>query len=65
MLDLSKFKASADDNSNVAKMAIFVCDKEENIVGKGENADNQHFLLFPRCFQKLTLLGSLEFGIVW
>ena len=23
----------------------------ENIVGKGENAGDQHFLLFPRCFQ--------------
>ena len=23
----------------------------ENIVGKGENAGNQHFLLFPPCFQ--------------
>ena len=22
----------------------------ENIVGKGENAGSQHFLLFPRCF---------------
>ena len=22
----------------------------ENIVGKGENAGNQHFLLFPKCF---------------
>ena len=22
----------------------------ENIVGKRENADNQHFLLFPQCF---------------
>ena len=22
----------------------------ENIVGKGENAGNQHFLLFPHCF---------------
>ena len=22
----------------------------ENIVGKGENADNQQFLLFPQCF---------------
>ena len=22
----------------------------ENIVGKGENAGNQHFLLFPNCF---------------
>ena len=23
----------------------------ENIVGKGENAGYQHFLLFPQCFQ--------------
>ena len=22
----------------------------ENIMGKGENAGNQHFLLFPQCF---------------
>ena len=22
----------------------------ENTVGKGENAGNQHFLLFPQCF---------------
>ena len=22
----------------------------ENIFGKGENAGNQHFLLFPKCF---------------
>ena len=22
----------------------------ENIVGKGENTGNQHFLLFPQCF---------------
>ena len=22
----------------------------ENIVGKGENAGNQHFLFFPQCF---------------
>ena len=23
----------------------------ENVVGKGENAGHQHFLLFPQCFQ--------------
>ena len=30
----------------------------ENIVGKGKNAGNQHFLLFPQCFlpfQKLKI----------
>ena len=37
----------------------------ENIVGKGENAGYQHFLLFPQCFQKASLLRSLKVGIVW
>ena len=31
----------------------------ENIVGKGENAGYQHFLLFPQCFQK-----SFSYGVV-
>ena len=26
----------------------------ENTVGKGENAGNQHFLLFPQCFLLLS-----------
>ena len=30
----------------------FVIGLVENIVGKGENAVYQHFLLFPQCFQK-------------
>ena len=33
----------------------------ENIVRKGENADNQHFLLFPQCF----LHFPKEFSILW
>ena len=32
----------------------------ENIVGKGEYAGYQHFLLFSQCFQKSFLLGSLK-----
>ena len=32
---------------NVAKMMIYHFDRAENIVGKGENAGYQHFLLFP------------------
>ena len=50
MTDCSKFKANADDNLNVAKMAKFVLDMIENIAGKGENAGYQHFLLFLQCF---------------
>ena len=41
-------------------MIIFVLDIVENIVGKGENAGYQHFLLFPQCFQKTFYLGSLK-----
>ena len=36
-----------------------------NIVGKGENAGYQHFLLFPQCFQEAFYSGSLKVGIVW
>ena len=33
----------------------------ENIVGKVENAGNQHFLLFPQCFQKTSPAGLFNF----
>ena len=38
----------------------------KNIVGKGENAGNQHFHLFPQCFlpfpkQMLSIWTSLRF----
>ena len=46
---------------NVAQMMISVFDRIEKIVGKGENACCQHFLLFPQHFQK----GMLLVGIVW
>ena len=58
ILNLSKLKALADDKINVAKMIIYVFDRAENIVEKGENAGYQHFLLFPQCFHKATSLGS-------
>ena len=35
-------------------MAIFVFNRQENVVGKGENAGYQHFLLFPQCFPKAS-----------
>ena len=46
-------------------MLISLFDRVENIVGKGENAGYQHFLLFPECFQKTSLLGLLKVGIKW
>ena len=42
---------------------IPVFDRVENIVGKGENSGNQHFLL-PQCFEKASFSGSLKVGIV-
>ena len=42
---------------------ICVTDWAENIVGKGENAGYQHFLLFPQCFQKASFPESSKVGI--
>ena len=36
---------------NVTEKWKFVLERVENIVGKGENAGNKHFLLFPQYFQ--------------
>ena len=44
-------------------MMISVIDIVENIAGKGENEDYQYFLLFPQCFQKLSVSGSGLFSV--
>ena len=44
-------KAFGDDNFSRAHMVQFLFDRLENIVGKGENASNQQFLLIPQCLQ--------------
>ena len=31
-------------------LRVYIISLFENTVGKGENAGNQHFLLFPQCF---------------
>ena len=59
ILDLSKLKAFADDKINVTQKMKIKLGRVENIVGKGENAGHQHFLLFPQCFQKVSYSGSL------
>ena len=39
----------------------------ENIVGKGENAGNQHFLIFPQCFlpvlKEFLFLSYIYFAV--
>ena len=63
-LDRSKLKSFADDKINMIEKLKFVLGRVENIVGKGENAVYQHFLLFPQCFQKDTYTGLLKVVIV-
>ena len=46
-------------------MIISVFDSVQNIEGKGENAGNQHFLLFPQCFQKASFSDTSKGVIVW
>ena len=65
IVDRSKLKAFADDKMNVTQKLKFALGRVENIVGKGENAGYQHFLLFPQGFQKNSSSRSLKVGIVW
>ena len=61
ILDSSKLKEFADNfkfDENGSK-------RVENIVGKGENARYEQFLLFPQCFQKACFPGALKGVIVW
>ena len=62
---MTKLKAFPDDKFNIATVMISAFDRVENMVEKGENADYQHFFLFPLCFPKPSYLGMLKAGIVW
>ena len=57
ILDQSKLKAFVDGKSKVVQMAKFVLDKIENIVGKEEKADYQHFLFSYNVFKRLLSQG--------
>ena len=59
-LDLIKFKAFADDKSNLAKIIISLLPMKENIVGKGENAGDLHFLPFPTMLSKGGFLSFIK-----
>ena len=41
-------------------MGIQLCTCVENIVGKGEMARYEQFLLFPKCFQKQSVVDVLK-----
>ena len=54
ILNQSKLEAFADDKIlvDVNEKLEFGSGRAENIVGKGENAGYQHFLLLPKLFSK-------------
>ena len=64
ILGMSKFKADADDKFGLGEITRFVFERVENIVGNGEDAGYQHFLLFLQCLQEASYSGSLKVGIV-
>ena len=53
--DLSQFKVLADEKIRVTRKLKFVVGRLENIVGKRENAERQHFFPFPLMFSKGSL----------
>ena len=57
MLHWTKLKAFADNKRNVTEKWKYFPDWVENMVGKGENAGYQDFLLFTLYFQKVMFLG--------
>ena len=46
-------------------MIGFVFEWLQNIVGEGENAGFQDFLLFLQCFQRVSSAGSLNLVKMW
>ena len=73
---MTKLKAFADNDFKIVKMTISLFNSIENtvrkgafenIVGKGENAGNQHFLLFQLCFlsfsKQIPIFGLIFFWL--
>ena len=54
--------------SAVAKFEVIklqFSDRTENLVGKRENAGNQHFLVFPQDLQMYSFLGVVKTRALW
>ena len=65
ILDRSKLKQSADDNTKFDENSRHFSKRVENTVGKGEFARYEQFLLFPQCFQKACFPGASKGVTVW
>ena len=58
-------KHFADDNLKINERGRKFFKRVENIVGKGEIARYEQFLLFPQCFQRTYTTDTLNPGFVW
>ena len=58
ILGFSNSAANKDMMSKYGQMGIQISDCVENIVGKGEIARYEQFLLFSQCFQKLSVVDA-------
>ena len=65
ILDWSKLKQFAEDNSKFDENSRKFSKRVENTVGKGEIARYEQFLLFPQCFQKACFPGASKGVNVW
>ena len=63
--DSSKLREFADDNFKFDENGSKLSKQVENTLGKGEIAHNEHFLLFPQCFQKACFPGASKGVVVW
>ena len=63
-LTLNPMKGFAGYNLYVAEMMTSVFSRVQNIIRRGENAHNQHFLLLPQCILKVFLSRRSKV-IVW
>ena len=61
-LEMSRLKEFAKKKLNLAPKMISVCDRIENILGKGENAINlvNSIFSFPTMFSKALFLKIIE-----
>ena len=58
ILGFSNSAANIDMMLKIRQMEIKLSESVENIVGKGEIAPYEQFLLFPQCFQKLSVVDE-------
>ena len=58
IVDASKLKDFADDNSKFEENDGKFSKRRENTVGKGEIARYEQFLLSPQCFQKTCTVDT-------